>query len=130
MRSSQKNSPVPSLPGWRITPTNTHRATGNIGFKRVALILVLEVVVSFIMLPQVSIPAALVVLAVRVVRQSGSEGTGEFFLLLAMTTLLLTIIQAAKWYIAIRPLEDSQAATSSSSTHSQLGEGTQEPALL
>jgi len=107
-----------------------YKATGNIGFKRVALILVLEVVASFILLPQATIPVTLMELAVRAARQSGSEGTGEFFWLLFMTTLLLTVVQAAKWYIAIRPLEDSQAATSSSSTHSQRGEGTQEPALL
>jgi len=102
-----------------------YKATGNVGFKRVALILMLEVVVSFILLPQVSIPAALWAL-VAITRRPGVEdgGFGGFIFLLAMATLLLTIVQTVKWNIAIRPLEDSQAATHSSPTLSRLGEST------
>jgi len=84
-----------------------YKATGNVDFKRVALILALEITVPFILLPQASIPVALMALVETITRQPWSKGIEEFFSLLAMTTLLLTIIQAAKWYIAIRPLEDS-----------------------
>ena len=102
-----------------------YKATGNVGFKRVALILMLEIVVPFILLPQLTIPIALAALAnmiLEITQRPSTEEFREFYWLLLMATMLVAVVQAAKWYIAIRPLEDSQAATHSSSTHSQLGE--------
>jgi len=75
-----------------------YKVTGKTGFKYVAIAITLEAVIFLILIPHVTITLALA----RI-----SESFGQLIFLIAMTSILLILEQAAKWYIAIQPLRDS-----------------------
>jgi len=76
-----------------------YKVTGKTDFKYAAIAITLEAITFLILIPHVTITVAFTKIV--------GENFGGFLFLIAMTSMLLILEQAAKWYIAIRPLMNS-----------------------